>query len=37
MINEQIFLSPQAKQIVIISIKLVHIRVASQVAEGFKS
>ena len=36
LIVEQIFLSSQVKRIVIISNKLVHIRVASQVAERFK-
>ena len=37
LIVEQILFSPQVKRIVIISNKLVHIRVASQVAEQFKS
>ena len=37
LIVEQIFLSSQVKRIVIISNKLVHIRVASQVAERFKT
>ena len=36
LIVEQIFLSSQVKRIVIISNKLVHIRVASQVADRFK-
>ena len=37
LIVEQIFPSSQVKRIVIVSNKLVHIRVTSQVAERFKT